>query len=112
MLGASASFTVTLKEHEPVFPHASIAEHVTIVTPFGNVQRLGGAHDTGAFRTRRALSTWRSGVSRNVNHIYRLPPTTVAIRSEGSDRVSVNSSVPSESRTFMSTASTPDPLSR
>ena len=40
---AAAAFTVTLKLALPVFPAASVAVHVTVVTPTGNV-----LPDTGA----------------------------------------------------------------
>jgi hypothetical protein len=41
------SFTVTVKEAEPVLPWASVAVQVTVVVPSGNIEPLGGAQVTG-----------------------------------------------------------------
>jgi hypothetical protein len=38
---------VTVNEAEPVLPCASVAVHVTVVTPSGNVEPLAGAQVTG-----------------------------------------------------------------
>jgi hypothetical protein len=46
--GASVSFTVTVNEHVPVFVDASVAVHVTVVTPTGKVAPDAGTHTTVA----------------------------------------------------------------
>ncbi len=47
-VGACASFTVTVNEHEPVFDDASVAVQVTMVTPTGKVDPVAGTHTTVA----------------------------------------------------------------
>jgi hypothetical protein len=44
--GDSVSFTVTVNEHEPLFPLASVAEHVTVVAPLEKVEPLAGTQVT------------------------------------------------------------------
>ena len=46
--GASASLTVTVNEHCAVFDEASVAVHVTVVTPRAKVAPDAGEHDTVA----------------------------------------------------------------
>ena len=46
--GASVSCTVTPNEHVPVFPTASVAVQVTVVTPTGKVEPDAGTHATVA----------------------------------------------------------------
>jgi len=43
-IGASLSSTVTVNEHEPVFPDVSVALQVTDVVPFGKVDPEAGVH--------------------------------------------------------------------
>jgi hypothetical protein len=47
MTGGVLSVTVTVNEAEPVLPWVSVAVHVTVVVPIGNVEPLGGAQVTG-----------------------------------------------------------------
>ena len=47
IVGACASFTVTVKAHEPTLPLASVEEQLTVVIPFANVDPLEGAQVTG-----------------------------------------------------------------
>ena len=42
--GACVSCTVTEKVHVPVFAAASVAVHVTVVVPTGNVEPDAGTH--------------------------------------------------------------------
>ena len=42
--GSCVSCTVTVKAHAPVFPDASVAVQLTVVTPTGKVDPLAGAH--------------------------------------------------------------------
>ena len=42
--GPIVSTTVTTKLAEPRFPAASVARHVTVVTPIANVEPLTGEH--------------------------------------------------------------------
>jgi hypothetical protein len=44
--GASVSLTVTVNEQLPGLPDASVAEHVTVVVPFGNTLPEGGLQTT------------------------------------------------------------------
>ena len=44
--GGSASLIVTVKVHDAVFVEASVAVHVTVVVPFGNVDPDGGLQTT------------------------------------------------------------------
>ena len=44
--GACVSFTVTVNEHIAVLLDASVAVHVTVVTPLLNVDPLAGTHTT------------------------------------------------------------------
>lgn len=44
--GACVSFTVTVKLHDAVLLEASVAVHVTVVTPFENCDPDGGVHAT------------------------------------------------------------------
>jgi hypothetical protein len=46
--GAVVSRTATVNEAEPVLPCASVARHVTIVEPMGNVAPDAGEHDAGS----------------------------------------------------------------
>lgn len=46
MIGGSSSTTVTVKEHSAVFPAASIAVQVTVVSPTGKKLPDEGEHDT------------------------------------------------------------------
>jgi hypothetical protein len=46
--GAWVSLTVTVKVQVPVFAEASVAVHVTVVVPFGNVEPEAGTHATVA----------------------------------------------------------------
>ena len=46
--GACVSLTVTVKVQVPVFAEASVAVHVTVVVPFGNVEPEAGTHATVA----------------------------------------------------------------
>ena len=39
------SLTVTVNEHGAVLPEASVAVHVTVVTPFWNVAPDAGTHE-------------------------------------------------------------------
>jgi hypothetical protein len=41
------SWTVTVNDAEPVFPVVSVAEHVTVVVPSGNVLPEAGAQVAG-----------------------------------------------------------------
>jgi hypothetical protein len=45
--GRVVSVTVTVKEAAPLLPRASMAVHVTVVAPSGNVAPLAGAHVAG-----------------------------------------------------------------
>ena len=45
-VGACVSLTVTENAHVPVFAEASVAVHVTVVVPTGNVEPDAGAHTT------------------------------------------------------------------
>ena len=42
--GTCVSCTVMVNEHVPMFPDASVAVQLTVVTPTGNVDPLAGAH--------------------------------------------------------------------
>jgi len=44
--GGCVSLTVTVNEHIAVLPEASVAVHVTVVTPLLNVDPLAGTHVT------------------------------------------------------------------
>lgn len=44
--GGCVSFTVTVKLQLAVLPAASLAVHVTVVVPFGNVEPDGGSQTT------------------------------------------------------------------
>jgi hypothetical protein len=44
--GGDGALTVTLNDALPVFPAASVAEHVTVVVPTRNVEPDGGIHVT------------------------------------------------------------------
>ena len=46
--GACVSWIVTVNEHDPVFADASVAVHVTVVAPTGNVEPDAGTHATVA----------------------------------------------------------------
>ena len=46
IVGGCASFTVMVKAHDAVLLEASVAVHVTVVTPFGNCDPVGGLHTT------------------------------------------------------------------
>lgn len=46
IVGGCVSFTVMVKEHDAVLVVASVAVHVTVVTPFGNCDPEGGLHAT------------------------------------------------------------------
>jgi len=46
--GAWVSWIVTVNEHDPVFAEASVAVHVTVVAPTGNVEPDAGTHTTVA----------------------------------------------------------------
>jgi hypothetical protein len=46
MFGGIASFTVTLKEHRLVFPLASVATQMTVVTPLLKKELLEGLQTT------------------------------------------------------------------
>jgi hypothetical protein len=48
IVGASVSLTVTVNVHAAVLPAASVAVHVTVVTPFAKVAPEAGAHETVA----------------------------------------------------------------
>ena len=43
-----AGCTVIVNVHVPVFAEASVAVHVTVVVPTGNVEPLAGTHATVA----------------------------------------------------------------
>ncbi len=45
-VGFCVSLTVTVNEHEPVLPDASVAVHVTEVVPCGKNEPDGGEHVT------------------------------------------------------------------
>jgi hypothetical protein len=45
--GPAVSVTVTVKDAAPLLPRASVAVHVAVVTPNGNVAPLTGVHVTG-----------------------------------------------------------------
>src|SRR2546421_10104629 len=45
MTGFSVSLIVTLKEHEPVFPDASVAVQFTVVLPFAKVEPEAGVQE-------------------------------------------------------------------
>ena len=47
-VGACVSCTVTVNEQVPVFAEASVAVHVTVVVPTGNVEPDTGTHATVA----------------------------------------------------------------
>ena len=47
-VGACVSWIVTVNEHVPVFADASVAVHVTVVTPTGKDDPDNGAHTTVA----------------------------------------------------------------
>jgi len=47
-VGAVVSRIATMNEAEPVLPCASVARHVTIVEPMGNVAPDAGEHDAGS----------------------------------------------------------------
>ena len=47
-VGACVSCTVTVNEQLPVFAEASVAVHVTVVTPTGKDDPDNGAHTTVA----------------------------------------------------------------
>ena len=47
-VGACVSLMVTVNVHDPVFAEASVAVHVTVVTPIGNVDPDAGTHTTVA----------------------------------------------------------------
>ena len=42
--GSCVSCTVTVNEHAAMFPDASVAVQLTVVTPTGKVDPLAGAH--------------------------------------------------------------------
>jgi hypothetical protein len=46
MVGAWVSLTVTVNEHEPLLPLASVTLHITVVMPFGNAEPDAGLHVT------------------------------------------------------------------
>ena len=47
-VGACVSLIVTVNVHDPVFAEASVAVHVTVVAPTGNVAPVAGTHTTVA----------------------------------------------------------------
>jgi hypothetical protein len=40
------SLTVTVNEHEPLLPLASVTEQITVVVPFGKVEPPAGVQET------------------------------------------------------------------
>jgi hypothetical protein len=68
MVGACTSETVTVNVHALVVPTASVAVHVTVVTPLGKDDPLAG---TQALVTPGQLS---EGVAVNVTLLAQLPP--------------------------------------
>jgi hypothetical protein len=47
MEGGVLSVTVTVNEAEPLLPCVSVAEHMTVVVPSGNIEPLAGVQFTG-----------------------------------------------------------------
>jgi translation initiation factor IF-1 len=109
----STSVTVTWKEAEPVLLCASVALHVTVVVPIGNVAPEAGEHDAASEPSRLSLAEAENETLAPVPEVTCVPMSAGTVTTGGalSTRVTMtwndSSSVPSALVTVHATVVVP-----